>query len=113
MTDYKRAYHLPGSEWLIEERRGDLILGSDQGYWELDWKIEYPNGDRVLEYRIYNGWNNGGPDNIQFFTEEEFDDPDFMSDEWIRKNFEAIEDRDLVQRFIDSRPGMREMMGDA
>lgn len=110
MSDYKKAYRLPDESFLLEERRGDEVRGSDQGEWELDWKLLY-NDDLSVGYKIYRLWGNGGPSNSEWFTEEDYDDDDFMTESWLKKNgWEIITNADEIHSFIASRPGMKELM---
>ena len=120
VSNYKRAY-MVGEDFgcLLEERRGDEVRGSDQGYIEAEWKIKYisekgfcENVSYVTEYRANFVWSNGGPANQEWFGESDFDDEDFMSDEWLAAHgWEVITDSVEIWAFIDSRPGLSEHMG--
>ena len=122
MSNYKRAYKV-SEEFgcLLEERRGDEVLGSDQGYIEAEWKIKYmrergfrKNAPYATEYRANFGWSNGGPANWKWFEESDFDDEGLrgLPDEWLAAHgWEIITDSIEIWAFINSRPGLSEHMG--
>lgn len=116
-SDYKRAYKLPDSEgWLFEERRGEVVMGCDQGYVEADWRIEFSwwQEDRkhlpfdYVDYSYNHGWSNEGPRLEQWAQEDDYESDDYMTDDWIRENYECIEDPAAVKAFAMSRPGLYE-----
>ena len=122
VSNYKRAY-MVGEDFgcLFEERRGDEVLGSDQGYIEAEWKIKYTrevyfpqNAPYITEYRANFGWSNGGPANWKWFEESDLDDEGFrlQPGEWLAAHgWEVITDSIEIWAFIDSRPGLSEHMG--
>jgi hypothetical protein len=119
--DYKRAYKYTNKygteEYLFEERRGDSVRGADQGYVEADWKMTIKDahglGLPIIKYKIIFGWGNDGPYFFnQWDIEEDYDNPDYMTEAWIAERYEVITDEKQVEQFIRSRPGLYEQLYD-
>lgn len=121
MSDYKRAYMFANKsgtiEYLFEIRQGDEIRGCDQGYVEAEWRMKVEstgyNDDMtpdIVEYRANFGWGNGGPSITEWEDEESFDAEDFMSDEWVKRNYDVFSHPMVVRDFILSRPGLYEQI---